>query len=61
MIRDFNKTLKRISKKKGFGFLDVHKLTDNGVGFSNNIWHLDAFHLSPEAMLEAWREHTSLK
>ena len=61
MIRDFNKTLKRISKKKGFGFLDVHKLTDNGVGFSNIIWHLDAFHLSPEAMLEVWRKHTSLK
>ena len=59
MIREFNVVLKNKSKKMGFGFLDVHKLTDNGDGFSNSIWHLDTIHLSPEGMCEAWRVHAS--
>ena len=59
VIREFNIVLKNQSKKMGFGFLDVHKLTDNGDGFSNSIWHIDTFHLSPEGMCEAWRVHAS--
>ena len=59
VIREFNIVLKNKSKKMGFGFLDVYKLTDNGDGFSNNIWHIDAIHLSPEGMCEAWRVHAS--
>ena len=61
VIREFNSALKDKSKKKGFGFLDVHKLTDNGNGFSNNVWNLDAFHLSHEGMYEAWRLHARYK
>ena len=57
MIREFNKLLKKKSKIMGFRFLDVHKLTDNGDGFSNSVWHLDSFHLSPEAMHEVWLTH----
>ena len=57
VIREFNMVLKNKSNRVGFEFFDVHKLTDNGDGFSNSIWHLDYFHLSPEGMHEAWRRH----
>ena len=59
LIREFNFILKKQSNLMGFNFLDVHKLTDRGDGFSNAIWHLDTYHLSPEGMLEAWRRHFS--
>ena len=57
VIRGFNVELKSKSNKMGFGFLDLYKLTDRGDGFSNNIWHLDHYHLSAEGMCEAWREY----
>ena len=59
VIREFNVVLKYKSNEVGFGFLDVHKLTDNGNGFSNNIWHIDTNHLSPGAMQKAWSEYGS--
>jgi tetratricopeptide (TPR) repeat protein len=59
VIRKFNCELKNKSKEKGFGFLDVHKLTDRGDGLSNTIWHIDQFHLSPEGFLEAWGRYVS--
>jgi hypothetical protein len=55
VIKSFNAQLKNRSKEKGFEFLDLHKFTDRGDGFSNNAWHLDGSHLSPEGMQEAWR------
>jgi hypothetical protein len=57
VIKTFNCELKNKSKKKGFGFLDVHKLTDRGDGFSNSVWHIDSNHLSPDGMLEAWNRY----
>jgi len=57
VIREFNVVLKYKSNEVGFGFLDVHKLTDNGNGFSNNSWHVDTNHLSPGAMQKAWSEY----
>ena len=59
MIRKFNYELKNKSKEKGFEFLDVHKLTDRGDGFSNAVWHIDNFHLSPAGFIEAWRRYVS--
>jgi hypothetical protein len=59
VIKNFNCELKNKSKEKGFEFLDVHKLTDRGDGFSNAIWHIDGYHLSPQGVLEAWRRYTS--
>lgn len=53
----FNCELKSRSKTKGFGFLDVHKLTDRGDGFSNSTWHIDDIHLSPDGVIEAWRRY----
>jgi tetratricopeptide (TPR) repeat protein len=57
IISIFNSKLKNKSKEKRFGFLDVHRLTDRGDGFSNNTWHVDDHHLSNEAIKEAWQSH----
>ena len=57
MIKTFNCELQSKSQEKGFGFLDVHKLTDRGDGFSNSVWHIDSNHLSPDGMLEAWHRY----
>ena len=59
VTRKFDCELKNKSKEKGFAFLDLHKLTDRGDGFSNAIWHIDDIHLSPDGMLEAWRRYAS--
>ena len=47
----------RLVDEKAFGFLDVHKLTNRGDGLSNRKWHIDGLHLSPDGMLEAWRQY----
>ena len=59
MIKKFNHELEIRSVREGFEFLDVHKLTDRGDGFSNALWHIDNFHLSPDGFLEAWQRHVS--
>jgi hypothetical protein len=58
VIKIFNFELKIIAEEKRLGFLDVHKLTDRGDGFSNNVWHIDNNHISPEGMIEAWSRYT---
>ena len=55
VIKTYNSELKRASKYNNFGYLDLYKLTNRGDGISNNHWHIDNFHLSPTAMLEAWK------
>jgi len=57
LIREFNKVLQDGSQKRNFDFLDLHKMTDRGDGFSNGLWHIDQHHLSPAGMIEAWRRH----
>lgn len=57
VISLLNRDLRNMSKDRSFGFLDVHKLTDDGNGVSNNIWHIDDYHLSPDAILEAWSNY----
>ena len=52
-----NIVLKDKSTEIGFGFLDVYKLTDRGDGISNQSWHIDEYHLSPEGIMEAWHMH----
>ena len=61
VIRKFNYELENKSRKKGFEFLDVHKLTDRGDGFSNGVWHIDGYHLSPKGMEEVWQRHAPEK
>jgi tetratricopeptide (TPR) repeat protein len=53
----FNEFLKKISHEKGFGFLDVHAMTDRGDGVSNRGWYLDHGHLTPQSMQVAWQSH----
>lgn len=55
--KDFNICLKKKSIENEFNFLDVYTLTDRGDGFSNSIWHIDDTHITPAAMVEAWRLH----
>ena len=57
LIREFNKVLEDGTKKGNFDFLNLHKLTDRGDGFSNGLWHIDEHHLSTAGMIEAWRRH----
>ena len=59
VIKIVNFELKSRSNEKGFDFLDVHKLTDRGDGFSNAIWHIDDYHLSPDGIQEAWRRYAA--
>ena len=59
VIKIFNYELKIQSKEKGFGFLDIHQLTNKGDEMSNGSWHIDEYHLSPEGMQEAWRRYGS--
>jgi len=54
LVKEFNVILKKQSHFYGFNFLDLHKLTDRGDGFSNGKWHIDQHHLSPAGMQEAW-------
>jgi tetratricopeptide (TPR) repeat protein len=56
-IIEFNIILKKRSHFFGFNFLDLHKLTNRGDGFSNGKWHIDQYHLSSAGMQEAWRTH----
>ncbi|MDA9901293.1 tetratricopeptide repeat protein [Gammaproteobacteria bacterium] len=59
VIRSFNFELRARSKRNGFGFLDVHKLTDRGDGISNKRWHVDDYHLSADGVLEARSQYIS--
>ena len=35
--------------------LDIYELTNRGDGISNEVWHIDDFHISPDGILEAWK------
>ena len=54
VIKSFNNYLKLKAKELQYKYLDLHSLTDRGDGFSNNVHHIDAHHLSRQAMIEAW-------
>ena len=59
VVRMFNRTLENEAKRRNFDFLNTHNLTDKGDGFSNSMWHIDNFHLSPEGFLQAWNDYAS--
>ena len=35
--------------------VDIYELTNRGDGISNEVWHIDDFHISPDGILEAWK------
>ncbi len=49
MVRDFNEALRSAATARGLPFLDAYALSAGPDGTSNGRWHLDAFHLVPEA------------
>ena len=55
VIKSLNNYLKLKTKELQHKYLDLHSLTDRGDGFSNNKHHIDAHHLSRQAMAEAWK------
>lgn len=57
LIKEFNLVLCEKSKQMGYEFLDLRELTDRGDGYSNGIWNIDQYHLSPAGMIEAWQRH----
>lgn len=57
LIRHFNTVLKQASIELGFGFLDTYALTDRGDGVSNKEWHIDDYHLKPNAIQKLFSDH----
>ena len=47
-IRKFNAVLQTLVTKSGYQILDVYKLTSNNDGYSNNLFHVDYYHLGPK-------------
>jgi tetratricopeptide (TPR) repeat protein len=47
IIKILNEELKAACGRNNIKFLDVYKLTVNDNGTSNNLYHIDCYHLSP--------------
>ena len=43
----FNTTLQELAEQKVHSILDVYKLTNDDTGYSNNLYHVDNYHLGP--------------
>ena len=48
----FNTALKKYSLQHGFDMVDVFKFTAGSEGFSNELFHVDNFHLGAKAIAE---------
>ena len=59
LIKNFDDELRKQTVEAGYKFLDLHELTNRGDGFSNSIYHIDEYHLTPEGFLEAWKRNFS--
>ena len=57
LVQKFNGELKAKSISYGLGFLDLSQITNDGNGFSNGLWHADAYHMTPDGVVEALRHH----
>jgi tetratricopeptide (TPR) repeat protein len=57
LVQKFNKELKAKSMSQGCDFLNLNQITNDGRGFSNGLWHADAYHITPSGIQEAWRHH----
>lgn len=54
LVKYFNIAMARESLRRNWGFLDVFALTDRGDSISNARWHIDSYHLRPDALFEAF-------
>lgn len=59
VIRQVNAALKAGAAARGLGFLDVFAMTDSGDGTTQGRWHIDAIHLSPAGVREAFAHYRS--
>lgn len=57
LIKIFNEYLRGAAFAAGMDFLDIHALTDRGDGIARGEWHIDAHHLLPSAIAEAFNNH----
>ena len=57
LIQKFNRELKAKTISYGLGFLDLSKITNDSNGFSNKLWHADAYHIRPDGAMEALCYH----
>ena len=57
LIQKFNWELKTKSISYGLGFLDLSTITNDSNGFSNGLWHADAYHITPDGVVEALRHY----
>lgn len=54
LVKYFNTAMARESSRRNWYFLDVFALTDRGDAISNARWHVDSYHLRPDALFEAF-------
>ena len=47
VIQLFNSSLAEIIKSEGHHTINTYKLTSDHEGYSNGVYHIDKFHLSP--------------
>lgn len=57
MVTAFNQHLQQAAHAAKHGFLDLHDLTAQPDGFSNETWHLEDTHLQPTALPHAFQHH----
>lgn len=57
MIVKANYMLQQQAKRHGFGFLDIHTMTNDGRGVGTNTWFLENIHLIPTAIPYALKHH----
>ena len=55
LIKRLNGEFKVKSISYGFRFLDLSTITNDSNGFSNGLWHADAYHITPDGAVEALR------
>ncbi|WNV05373.1 tetratricopeptide repeat protein [Candidatus Methylospira mobilis] len=57
LIKIFNVFLQELALTAELDFLDIYTLTDSGEGVSNGKWHIDGYHLFPDAIEEAFSKY----
>jgi hypothetical protein len=57
IITIFNEVLREGCLRRGMGFLDVFAMTDAGGGKASGDWHIDVYHLRPDALTKAFAEY----
>ena len=60
LVRTFNVILQNLALSAKLDFLDVYTLTDCGNGVADGKWHIDTYHLLPDAVIEAFHRHCLL-